>query len=67
MTRTVTAPTQAKQPEIVRHWRHAELLRAGYSPADAVVLSGRPDVDLHVAVKLIRDGCSVETALRILL
>ena len=51
----------------VRRWRLNELQRAGYTPWDALVLSGRPDIDLHVAVKLLRDGCPPETALRILL
>jgi hypothetical protein len=51
----------------VRHWRLAELIRAGYPPYDALVLSGRADVDLHTAVALLRKGCPTQTALRILL
>lgn len=51
----------------VRRWRVEELERAGYHPYDALVLSRRPDVDLHAAVKLVRDGCPPRTALRILL
>lgn len=51
----------------VRRWRLDELERAGYAPYDALVLSGRPDVDLHLAVRLLRQGCPPETALRIFL
>ena len=51
----------------VRHWRLEELERAGYSPLDALILSGRPDIDLHLAVDLLEHGCPVMTAMRILL
>jgi hypothetical protein len=51
----------------VRRWRLKELRRAGYPPSDALVLSGRSGVDLHVAVRLLAEGCPVETAMRILL
>ncbi len=50
----------------VRHWRVEALIRAGYPPWDALVLSLRPDVDLHVAVALLERGCPPETAMRIL-
>ncbi len=48
-------------------WRFAQLLRAGYSRRQASALAGRRDVDLHLAVDLLRNGCPVETALGILL
>lgn len=51
----------------VRRWRLDGLLHAGYSPADALVLSRREDVDLHLAVRLLAEGCPPETAIRILL
>jgi hypothetical protein len=51
----------------VRCWRLEELIRAGYSPHEALVLSGEAEVDLHLAVQLLARGCSTETALRILL
>ena len=51
----------------VRRWRLDLLVRAGYQPWDALVLSRRSDVDLHVALALLEKGCPVETALRILL
>ena len=66
MTPTALAkPIMARDP--VRSWRVQELVRAGYRPWDAFLLSLRPDVDLHVAVGLLKKGCPVETALRILL
>ncbi len=51
----------------VRRWRLEELVRAGYPPSDALVLSGRADVDLQLARSLLRRGSPVRTALRILL
>jgi hypothetical protein len=48
-------------------WRRTELERAGYHAAAASELAKRNDVDLHVAVDLIRRGCPPETALQILL
>jgi len=66
MTPTALARTIVEN-DPVRHWRLEELVRAGYKPWDALVLSARPDVDLHVAVALLQNGCPVETAMRILL
>jgi hypothetical protein len=51
----------------VRRWRLEELVRAGYAPYDALVLSRRSEVDLHLAIRLLQDGCPVPTAMRILL
>lgn len=48
-------------------WRFEQLLQAGYGRREASTLARRRDVDLHLAVRLRRDGCSVDTALRILL
>jgi len=62
------ASTAAAGPiEPVRQWRLQQLERAGYPGYDAHVLSERPDVDLHMAVRLLAAGCPVDTALRILL
>ena len=44
-----------------------ELERAGYPPAAAAKLAARHDVDLHLAIDLVRQGCSHEMALSILL
>lgn len=51
----------------VVEWRARELRRAGYDEQDARRLAERVDVDLHRAIDLIRSGCPVETAVRILL
>lgn len=61
---TLTAP---KEPlHWVQQWRLGQLERAGYPSSDALLLSGRPDVDIHDAAHLLRNGCPVETAVRIL-
>jgi hypothetical protein len=51
----------------VEHWRAEELVRAGYDPSDAVALAARHDIDLHLAVELIEQGCPYETAIEILI
>jgi hypothetical protein len=56
----------SEQERIVR-WRVERLLAAGYDGAAALLLGIELAVDLHAAVDLLRDGCSPETALRILL
>ncbi len=55
------------EAERVVAWRQEELERAGYDMAGARELAGRTDVDLHLAIALVRGGCPPETALRILL
>jgi hypothetical protein len=68
VTTPITLPRNADgERDAVRCWRLEGLIRAGYSPHDALVLSGEPGVDLHLAVQLLARGCSTETALRILL
>ena len=51
----------------VERWRLEALMKAGYPPWDALVLSRRDDVDLHDAVALMELGCPPELAVRILL
>lgn len=48
-------------------WRHASLLAVGYEHRLAFKLALRPEVDLHLAVRLRRTGCPPEIAARILL
>jgi hypothetical protein len=55
------------ETERVLRWRAQELRRAGYQPADALILALRTDVDLHVAADLLARGCSEPTALLILI
>lgn len=64
---TVALPEAITETDPVRRWRLEELIRAGYPPWDALILSRRPDVDLHVALALLKQGCPPETAMRILL
>ena len=59
--------TENTELERINRWRADELERAGYDPRAAAELAGRHDVDLHVAVDLIKRGCSPELALQILL
>jgi hypothetical protein len=66
MTPTVLS-RKIVESDAVRRWRLEQLIRAGYSPYDALVLSGKLEVDLHTAVRLLARGCSARTALRILL
>lgn len=53
--------------ERIEQWRAEELERAGYSVREAARLAARHDVDLHLAVDLIKSGCPHEVALQILL
>ncbi len=50
----------------VLQWRFLVLRGAGYDVGDAVNLAASRNVDLHVAVDLVRNGCPPQTALRIL-
>jgi len=51
----------------VARWRTDQLARAGYDREAASLLADARHVDLHDAVELMRQGCPVDTALRILL
>jgi hypothetical protein len=53
--------------EAVIAWRFEQLSRVGYERREARLLARRVDVDLHRAVDLLREGCSQELALEILL
>ena len=59
--------TAASAEDAVHRWRLEELVRAGYEPADALVLSRRPEIDLHAAIDLVKHGCPSGTAVRILI
>jgi hypothetical protein len=62
----LTLPRQA-EPERIVSWRLEELERAGYDRPTARKLAERTNVDLHLAVALVRGGCPPATALSILL
>ena len=57
----------ATEQERVIGWRLEELQRAGYGATVARRLARATSVDLHTAVNLLRNGCSPQTAARILL
>jgi len=57
----------ARAAEGVLRWRFDELVRAGYDADQALILASHVEVDLHSATDLLRKGCPVATALRILL
>ena len=54
------------EAERVVLWREEELERVGYEREAARDLAERTYVDLHLAMDLLRRGCPVDTALRIL-
>ncbi len=60
-------PAATSEAGRVEAWREEELLRAGYDHEAAHLVALRTDIDLHVAVELVRRGCAVELALEILL
>jgi hypothetical protein len=51
----------------VEQWRLFTLERAGYDAESAALLATSLEVDLHRAVSLLEQGCTVELALQILL
>jgi hypothetical protein len=53
--------------ERVERWRRRVLREAGYDREAAQVLAICQDVDLHLALRLIRAGCEQSVALEILL
>jgi hypothetical protein len=69
MAAVVLTPTIDRQEaEIVRvfAWRFHELVLAGATHEDAILMAGRPRIDLHEALDLLAAGCPSGTALRIL-
>jgi hypothetical protein len=54
------------ETERVLLWREEELERVGYQRDAARDLAERMYVELHLAMDLLRRGCPVDTALRIL-
>ena len=67
MTTAEAGLVEDTELERVEAWRAEELRRAGYDRRAACELASRHDVDLHVAVDLVRRGCSQTLALEILL
>lgn len=67
MTAAESTLERDTEAERVVDWRRAELERAGYDGGSASRIAERGDVDLHVAVDLLRRGCTPDLALEILL
>lgn len=55
------------QLDLVEQWRSQSLARVGYDLESATVLAASHEVDLHLAMRLLEQGCSVNVALQILL
>ncbi len=53
--------------ELVERWRAHSLQKAGYDAEAAAVLAASHEIDLHLAVRLLEQGCEVDLALQILL
>lgn len=66
-TPPTTQPLSWTEADQIERWREHELRAAGYSRIKALTLARRPDIDLHLACDLLRQGCSQRTAVRILL
>ena len=64
---TVDADIHDSELDRIERWRAEALERAGYDRADARKIAERLDVDLHVAVGLVRRGCPHAVAVDILL
>jgi hypothetical protein len=61
------AHVRTTELERVEQWRAEALERVGYSPDAAAILAARHDVDLHLALDLVEQGCPPEIAVQILL
>jgi hypothetical protein len=60
-------PALTATDEDIVYWRLEQLLLAGYNCEQAYELAARRDIDLHLALRLLRDGCPSELVLAILL
>jgi hypothetical protein len=67
MTAVETHVAESLERDRVERWRAEALERAGYDADSAAALASRHDVDLHLAMDLLEQGCEPELALRILL
>ena len=67
MTAAETRLVYDTELDRVQEWRAEELERAGYPAREAARLAARHDVDLHLAIDLISQGCPIPVAVEILL
>lgn len=63
----VDADAGLTELERIERWRRRCLIEAGYDRQTAARIAIAVDVDLHEAVRLLRDGCCVRLAAEILL
>jgi hypothetical protein len=66
MTAAETRLALENELDRIEQWRAEELERAGYPVRDAARLAARHDVDLHLAIDLISQGCPAPVAVEIL-
>jgi hypothetical protein len=59
-------PEEGRAAAEVMRWRFEKLVEAGYDGPTASTLARSLEIDLDLAVRLVRDGCPPETAVRIL-
>jgi hypothetical protein len=52
--------------ERVTQWRITRLTEAGYDRESALLIGIDSSIDLHLAIGLLKRGCTVENALQIL-
>jgi hypothetical protein len=64
---TVEQQVSDKGDTAVFDWRFEVLMHAGYLPDQAWSLATSRDVDVHLAERLLSQGCPRSTAVRILL
>ena len=64
---TATSSSKLDGEDVALLWRTSELERAGYGSDAASQIGERGDIDLHLAVKIHKQGCPEDTALAILL
>ena len=60
-------PVDDKEYRKILNWRIDYLMLSGYDAEAAVLVSKNLHVDLHATGDLLEDGCTVRTALLILL
>jgi hypothetical protein len=65
VAQTLSTQLDREAPEVLR-WRWEQLLDAGYDTESASYLAKRVEIDLHLAMRLVHDGCPPDTAVRIL-
>jgi hypothetical protein len=67
MAQVADRPEGEENEDLAFRWRLETLRRVGYDERSSLLLALRPEVDLHTATDLVKKGCPVATAVRILL